>query len=550
MSNNLHTRLQFPERPECLKSFFEVADTVSEGEIDLYRSFLIAAEKAQRELFSVQSHCAIKMFHKLEHNNTVITRKEGNSSLRSIYFFYAKLLVGGASTFDDVDISNITISFYELCSVLRDFQVIPVLISKEDVQFLWKVSSLESVKSGESSITELDFDQFRHFVGRCAILAYNRPGMRRLILNTHGTMPSQTELVEMIARHMHLDDYALIKEKINTTGMSRVKSLNSRGRGEVNEELKKELREDLNARRLAREQMKKTEIKDENNSEANRISDALRKKLTGLDTSHKEFPPSVNPSSLKGSRFQSTRALSEIQGTELLMYDPRTTSVFDKYCLNPINQSSSAGNDGFQVCDGAFIDLGELIPGRRCVINLQVRNNTSHEMQLDVVARGFPGRDIQITTLPCSFAPGMNRNVSVSFTVHRLMYDVIGFIDVVLVPVRIEPAVSISCPVYYRISESLSSRKLNSFPVCTLRNLPELLRKYCSRVIAPKVTFEKNKSWYRGPKWANGPNCSLTDGGAVIVPGCYRGLRTHSASLKLTRTSNSSTMDLSQPILR
>ena len=137
---------------------------------------------------------------------------------------------------------------------------------------------------------------------------------------------------------------------------------------------------------------------------------------------------------------------------------------------------------------GAFLDLGELIPGSICNVNLVIRNNSSQEIQLDVVARGFPSQDIHIVTLPNSFAPGLTRNVNVSFTVHKQIFDVLAFIgtffflpmcvtslfltihntDIVVVPVRTESSVTLSCPLYYRVCESTSSRRLTSFPVCSV----------------------------------------------------------------------------------
>ena len=127
-----------PQRPETLRDFLDVIDTVASAEKELYIQFLRAVETAQVNMFSIQNTCSIKMFHRIENEEVSSRKEEGNSSLRTIFFFYAKLQMGGNITFDDLDVSNITISFYELCSVLRDFHIIPNLMSKEDVQFLWK----------------------------------------------------------------------------------------------------------------------------------------------------------------------------------------------------------------------------------------------------------------------------------------------------------------------------------------------------------------------------------------------------------------------------
>ena len=151
-----------PKRPERISTLMEVAERIDDNELELYKKFLISVEKAQRDMFSIQSACTITMYHKFESYSLAGPRIEGgNSSLRAIFFFYAKLQVSGNFTFEDVDVSNITISFYELISVMRDFHLIPTLLSREEVQFAWRVMSLQSVKEGSQVVTELDFNQFK-----------------------------------------------------------------------------------------------------------------------------------------------------------------------------------------------------------------------------------------------------------------------------------------------------------------------------------------------------------------------------------------------------
>ena len=156
------------------------------------------------------------------------------------------------------------------------------------MQFAWKVMSLQSVKEGYQVVTELDFNQFREFLARCSIIAYNRPGMRRLILNSNGQMPSHERLVEMVARTMKLYDYSYVKDRIRTLGKDRVINQN-RGVDGSNEELKRELREDLEAKRLARImassnlQGTKTSNRTNDDEAAKKIASAMHTKITGLN---------------------------------------------------------------------------------------------------------------------------------------------------------------------------------------------------------------------------------------------------------------------------
>ena len=547
------------KRPETVHHLLEVADRVDNNELELYKKFLLTVEKAQRDMFAIQSTCTITMFHKLEKYSLAGSRVEGgNSSLRAIFFFYAKLQMSGNFTFEDVDVSNITISFYELISVMRDFHLIPTLLSREEVQFAWKVMSLQSVKDGYQVVTELDFNQFKEFLARCAIIAYNRPGMRRLILTSNGKMPSHEELVNMIASTMKLHDYSYVKDRISTLGKNRVINQN-RGVEGSNEELRRELREDLEAKRLAKvmasSNVKVTSMTDASDGDyktAKKIASAMRTKITGLDDGDDE---SGSKSDLNTINNQSL--ISDTQVQELRNFHPKTTLALEKYCVNPVNQAASSSNDGFRLTDGAFLDLGELLPGRRCVLKIIVRNSCNHDVQLDVTARGFPSKDLHVITLPNSFAPGMTRNVTVKFTVHEEIFDVLGYIDIVMVPVRRLPAVSLCCPVYYRVIESVASRRLHPFPICSSRNIPELLRKYCGQSINPKVSFEKTRQWYSGVRLQNGPEFAKEkleietsvpaderkvrytseasdESSIVVVPGCHRGLRATSPRKVIT----------------
>jgi hypothetical protein len=316
-----------------------------------------------------------------------------NASLRSLFYFYAKLQKGGQFTFEDMDDANITISFFELISLLRDVNVIPALLSREDVHFLWKVINLQSVKLGKGRVTDLDLDLLKELLARGAILAYNRSGMRRLIL-TSGSMPNQSELIEMFCRHMHLDDYSYIRNKILTVGAARVINQNRKANdGEHNDELLKELREDIDAKRLAKAMKKIVNVdpasKREGRGRASKIANAMTKQLTGLQISNKSLASTASSSSLQGTAFASAGAhISDIQEQELLNFDPRSAKIFDKYCLDPLQQTSASNKDGFRPCAGAFLDLGELHEGCRCILNIVVGNNCPEEIQIDVQARG------------------------------------------------------------------------------------------------------------------------------------------------------------------
>ena len=213
-------KMDSPERPNCLRKILEVVDDVAEGEKEVYKLFLECVESSQRKILSMQNICSVYMQHRVDLSEKT-NSEEGNSSLLSIFYFYSKINLGGRITFGEMDKDNITMSMFGLVSALRDFNVIPYFLSKEDVQFLWKVSNLENVKLGEGSISTLDFDEFKDFIARAAVLAYNRPGMRRLLINSNGIMPPQSILLEMLIKTMKLDDFSYVTSQINKVGSLR-----------------------------------------------------------------------------------------------------------------------------------------------------------------------------------------------------------------------------------------------------------------------------------------------------------------------------------------
>ena len=114
----------------------------------MYKQFLLQAEKSQLQASTISPLCSIKVVHKV---STVITRgntveDRNNESLSMIHSFYSKLVVNRKMLFHDLDETSRTLNHGGLISCLRDFNVIPGLLSKEDVLTIWKLMNLESVK--------------------------------------------------------------------------------------------------------------------------------------------------------------------------------------------------------------------------------------------------------------------------------------------------------------------------------------------------------------------------------------------------------------------
>jgi len=365
------------KRPEVLNKIFSVTKELVEKEKEVYKLFLVAAEDAQREYYKIGHMCSIKFSHKFS-----IAREHSaeNSSFRLIFFFYAKLRLrgqqmSGKASFVGMDAANENWTFQQLTAFLRDFHAIPNLVSKDDVQFLWKVQSLQYVRLGKKALQYLSFDETKDFLSRVAILAYNRPGMRRLILNANGIMPSQKDLIETFCRFLHFDDFAWVQNKILTAGKERIRNQTMLAVGEANQAIKSELRDDVKGKRMANIQRRGStlpasitantlasgsknnsvlnEEDDADSAMADKIAKAMQKKTNGLiDIPSSEIKgvernsnkPSKSPSTVKFSPQSSSSviqalgsfggvSISETQENALLQYDEINARVFEQVYL-------------------------------------------------------------------------------------------------------------------------------------------------------------------------------------------------------------------------
>lgn len=181
--------------------------------------------------------------------------------LCSIFYFYTKVQstfqkVGKSATYEEVENARVSLSFYELLLLCRDFRIIPKIITKEELYYLWKVMNVQKGKTGSKVSRLVSFTDFKDFLARIAILAFNKPGIRRMIINNRkdvgGIMPSPTELIGMLAKYLHLDDIDWVRNRVRTVGKATVSMINSRSAGEKNLLTKNNLREDLKGTRLAK----------------------------------------------------------------------------------------------------------------------------------------------------------------------------------------------------------------------------------------------------------------------------------------------------------
>ncbi len=545
--------VQSPKRPEIVTRLLELKDEVKKRDEGTYAEFLRQVEESQQNCLVNQHVCAIQCSY------TVIAldapKNAENSSLRTAFDFYAKLQTPGQQlatnnvTYELMRFANETLSFHELAVWMRDFLVVPTILTKAELRFLWRMTSLQWVRMGKDQIKYLTFEMFLDFFSRMAILAYNKPGMRRLILNANGTMPPAKDLVEILCHYMHLDDFTWVKERLNTVGRESVRNHNFRSKGERNEAAKGELRDDVKGARFSQMMSEKTEKEGEGEggkeggkespkkatdddppppklSQADRLALAMNKKLNGLSRGDEEsVEPEVKPQkrlfggdtsggigAAVAANISNSLKISDAQEQALMDFDPELIKILEKYSLKQ-ERLGFQNEDSFS--GGAFLDMGRCRIGTSCVIHIDVVNTSSHEMQIDVIARGFPCENTKCTLLAKSFAPGLRREATVQFTVNEstTFGDIIAHIDVHALPVRGIPGempVFHRCPVFMR-PHGIAPPVVD-LPIANVRNLNELIGRFVGYRTANVVDFEKKGSWYSGAKWREGPELPVTPG--------------------------------------
>ena len=86
-----------------------------------------------------------------------------------------------------------------------------------------------------------------------AILAFNKPGMKRILHESGGgRVFTAEELIGFLARYMQLDDIQWVRHRVRTVGKTTVGLINFKVVGEANQQTYQHLRDDLKGIRLAR----------------------------------------------------------------------------------------------------------------------------------------------------------------------------------------------------------------------------------------------------------------------------------------------------------
>lgn len=142
-------------------------------------------------------------FKSLRANSTIFDIYIHYTTLKKLYFpvCYKVSKIDGVAT----------MNYYSFEIFLREFNILPRLLGREDLKLLWRRVSMERIAAGRPAIKSLNLDDFKEFLIRLAIAIYSKPGVRNLITSSSREQPTQIEKVEYFCKYLHLDEIDVVK---------------------------------------------------------------------------------------------------------------------------------------------------------------------------------------------------------------------------------------------------------------------------------------------------------------------------------------------------
>ena len=141
MSQNGFQEEERVKRPPLLGRIVD-AKIKKYGGDEEYKSFLEMANEAKEECMATKLmvHSSFKIL-----GAPTSYRYNHNDSLLLVYSHYAKMDQTFSTTFQLQDFKNNTLSFKELVMFAFDFQLIPKLLSIDDMKLLWDMVTIETI---------------------------------------------------------------------------------------------------------------------------------------------------------------------------------------------------------------------------------------------------------------------------------------------------------------------------------------------------------------------------------------------------------------------
>lgn len=155
-----------------------------------------------------------------------------------------------AKSFHEADVANDSMNLFELLVFLRDFKVIPRLITKKDVKEIWTMIGKEWIQSGRGTLRQLDVESFKDAFVRLAIVAYSKHGISTLTKKVTGGNLMHSEMVTALCNYLNLYDEVCVKDYIREVGRKTQGLLNFRSKDEDDHKRRSDFNQDRAIHRM------------------------------------------------------------------------------------------------------------------------------------------------------------------------------------------------------------------------------------------------------------------------------------------------------------
>lgn len=221
----------------------------------MFTEFLEFADVATRE--SVAANLGIAANYKLACVPFVSEFVGYNDNLLQIFSFYSRISSHNHSgLFENMDVSHETMNFKKLEIFCRDYNVIPKLLIRDDLKIIWEMMAIDWSNNGRGAFVSMKFNDFKDMIVRMALLAYHKPGLKKLIISMEGFMPKNTEIVDCFCNFLHLHDVKYIANHLRTVGRQTQGEINFRSKDDPSTRTIKEINIDKEGRKKS--QLKNT----------------------------------------------------------------------------------------------------------------------------------------------------------------------------------------------------------------------------------------------------------------------------------------------------
>lgn len=389
--------------------------------------------------FNAREHAS----YKAEAN---VAPKELSGSLPLYFDFYAKMQTPQAQmaqrslTYLEIQHCNERLSYFELLVFCRDVGIVPDLIPKQTLEYVWKLSTMSGADRSETHHAHadstasqlkdvgLDLSEFLKILVRIALVTF-----------AEAAMGAPRLAVEKFAVKLNLKSVNFARNHIRTTGRETQRRLNFRSAGETNKQ---------SGRQLLRERQLHANRKHGNEENA---ASGLEDYITAdqLDT----LKTMVRSSDLTANA--ASNALSIVQEVLLAQYEPSMVEWLEPYCVARLAQV------WLPFPAGLGIEFLELHKGHRYSAKIEIRNVSNNILVVtSFKKRGGEKIDDAVKAVfdPGPFAPGLTRRIDLTFAPPETAASgpVVGCLDVELSSCKtsgVDP-VSIPIPVYFNVKSS------------------------------------------------------------------------------------------------